>query len=131
MEGIKEATVDLNGTKVKVAIAHGLSNAKKLMDKIKDGTADYQFIEVMCCPGGCIGGGGQPFPTNLETRLARMKAIYKEDQGMQLRKSHQNPAVQALYQEFLGKPLGNSPITTCIPIIPNEAAILKKDSLTS
>ncbi|HBE80698.1 MAG TPA: ferredoxin [Firmicutes bacterium] len=106
IEGVKEATVDLNGTKVKVAVAHGLSNAKKLMEKIKDGSADYQFIEVMCCPGGCIGGGGQPFPTNLETRLARIKAIYEEDKGMPLRKSHQNPAVQELYKDFLEKPLG-------------------------
>ena len=106
IEGVKEATVDLQGTKVKVAVAHGLSNAKKLMEKIKDGTADYQFIEVMCCPGGCIGGGGQPFPTNLETRLARIKAIYNEDQGMALRKSHENPAVQELYKDFLEKPLG-------------------------
>ena len=106
MEGIKEATVDLAGTKVKVAVAHGLSNARKLMDKIKDGSADYQFIEVMCCPGGCIGGGGQPIPTNLETRLARMKAIYEADKGMPIRKSHENPAVQELYKEFLGKPLG-------------------------
>jgi NADH-quinone oxidoreductase subunit G/NADP-reducing hydrogenase subunit HndD len=106
IEGVKEATIDLQGTKVKVAVAHGLSNAKLLMEKIKDGTADYQFIEVMCCPGGCIGGGGQPFPTNLETRLARIKAIYNEDKGMALRKSHENPAVQELYKEFLEKPLG-------------------------
>ncbi len=107
IEGVKEATVDLDGTKVKVAVAHGLSNAKQLMDKIKDGTADYQFIEVMCCPGGCIGGGGQPFPTNLETRLARIKAIYEEDKGMPVRKSHENPAVNELYKEYLEKPLGH------------------------
>jgi NADP-reducing hydrogenase subunit HndD len=106
MEGVKEATVDLKGTNVKVAVAHGLVNAKKLMDKIKDGSADYQYVEVMCCPGGCIGGGGQPIPTNLETRLARIKAIYQEDQGIKLRKSHENPAVQELYREYLGEPLG-------------------------
>lgn len=106
MEGIKEATVDLAGTKIKVAVAHGLANARKLMDKVKDGSADYQFIEVMCCPGGCIGGGGQPIPTNLQTRLARIKAIYEADKGMPIRKSHENPAVQELYKEFLGKPLG-------------------------
>lgn len=106
LEGVKEAVVDLDGTPVKVAVAHGLSNAKKLMDKIKNGTADYQFIEVMCCPGGCIGGGGQPIPTNTETRKARLQAIYDEDKGMKIRKSHENPAVQQLYQEFLGKPLG-------------------------
>jgi NADP-reducing hydrogenase subunit HndD len=106
MEGVKEATVDLQGTKIKVAVAHGLSNARKLMEKIKDGSADYQFIEVMCCPGGCIGGGGQPFPTNLETRLARIQSIYNEDKGLPIRKSHENPAVQELYKDFLGKPLG-------------------------
>ena len=106
MEGIKEATVDLNGTVVKVAVAHGLGNARKLLDKIKAGEADYHFIEIMCCPGGCIGGGGQPIPTNLETRLARIKAIYETDAGMPLRKSHENPAVKSLYEEFLGKPLG-------------------------
>jgi len=106
LEGIKEATVDLDGTKVKVAVANGLSNAKKLLELIKDGKADYHFIEVMCCPGGCIGGGGQPFPTNLETRMARMKAIYQGDQEMKIRKSHENPAIIELYKDFLGEPLG-------------------------
>lgn len=106
LDGVKEATVDLKGTKVKVAVAHGLANARKLMEKIKEGTSDYDFIEVMCCPGGCIGGGGQPIPTNLETRKARIKAIYQADQGKKIRKSHENPAVQELYREFLEKPLG-------------------------
>jgi iron-only hydrogenase group A len=106
LEGVKEAEVDLKGTKVKVAVANGLANARKLMDKVKEGTADYHFIEIMCCPGGCIGGGGQPIPTNTATREARMKAIYEADKGMKLRKSHQNPAVQKLYEEYLGKPLG-------------------------
>ncbi|MGQ9780378.1 MAG: NADH-dependent [FeFe] hydrogenase, group A6 [Bacillota bacterium] len=106
LEGIKEATVDLNGTKVKVAVAHGLGNARKVLDRVKDGTADYQFIEIMACPGGCIGGGGQPIPTNLETRMARIKAIYEADAGMPLRKSHENPAVKKLYEEYLGAPLG-------------------------
>ncbi|HEY8464249.1 MAG TPA: NADH-dependent [FeFe] hydrogenase, group A6 [Bacillota bacterium] len=106
LAGVKEATVDLSGKTIKVAVANGLSNAKKLMDQIKAGTADYQFIEIMCCPGGCIGGGGQPIPTNGVTRAARMKAIYEADRGMPLRKAHQNPAVQQLYQEYLGKPLG-------------------------
>jgi iron-only hydrogenase group A len=106
LEGVKETEVDLKGTKVKVAVANGLANARKLMDQVKAGTADYHFIEIMCCPGGCIGGGGQPIPTNTATREARMKAIYEADRGMELRKSHQNPAVQQLYKEFLGKPLG-------------------------
>ena len=106
LEGIKEAEVDLKGTKVKVAVAHGLGNAKQLMDLIKDGKADYQFIEIMCCPGGCIGGGGQPIPTNNEIRQKRIDAIYQADAGLPLRKSHENPAVQVLYKEFLGEPLG-------------------------
>ncbi|MGE5528045.1 MAG: NADH-dependent [FeFe] hydrogenase, group A6 [Patescibacteria group bacterium] len=106
LQGIKEAEVDLNGTRIKVAVAHGLGNARKLLDRIKAGQADYHFIEIMGCPGGCIGGGGQPIPTNLETRMARIKAIYEADAGMPLRKSHENPAVKTLYTEFLGKPLG-------------------------
>lgn len=106
LEGIKEAEIDLQGTKVKVAVAHGLGNAKQLMDLIKEGKADYQFIEVMCCPGGCIGGGGQPIPTTNEIRQKRIDAIYQADSGLPLRKSHENPAVQTLYKEFLGEPLG-------------------------
>ena len=112
-DGVKEATVKLvciegNGElDVKVAVASGLSNARKLMDKILAGEADYHFIEIMCCPGGCLGGGGQPIPTTDEIRKARMEAIYREDEGLPLRKSHQNPAVMALYEEFLGKPLGH------------------------
>ncbi|NLY91385.1 MAG: 2Fe-2S iron-sulfur cluster binding domain-containing protein [Firmicutes bacterium] len=106
IEGIKEAEVDLKGTKVKVAVANGLGNARKLMDLIKEGKADYQFIEIMCCPGGCIGGGGQPIPTTNEIRKKRIEAIYKADAGLPLRKSHENPAVKTLYEEYLGKPLG-------------------------
>lgn len=106
MRGIKEAVVDLKGTKIKIAVAHTLANARKLLDKIKDGTADYHFIEVMTCPGGCIGGGGQPIPTTLDIREKRIKGIYTADKMMSLRKSHENPAVQELYKEYLGKPLG-------------------------
>jgi len=106
LEGIKEAEVEMKGKKVKVAVAHGLGNARKLLDLIRAGKADYQFIEIMCCPGGCIGGGGQPIPTTREIRQKRIEAIYRADAGMPLRKSHENPAVQTLYKEFLGKPLG-------------------------
>ena len=106
IEGIKEAEVDLKGTKVKVAVANGLGNAKKLMELIKEGKADYHFIEIMCCPGGCIGGGGQPIPTTNEIRKKRIDAIYQADAGLPLRKSHENPAVKTLYEEFLGQPLG-------------------------
>lgn len=106
LEGIKEAEVDLKGTKVKVAVANGLGNARKLMDLIKEGKADYQFIEIMCCPGGCIGGGGQPIPTSKDILEKRIKAIYETDAGLPLRKSHENPAVKTLYEEFLKEPLG-------------------------
>ncbi|MDD2212380.1 MAG: iron hydrogenase small subunit, partial [Clostridia bacterium] len=114
LEGVKEASVDLPplGT-VKVAVAHGLANARKLLNKVKAGEADYQFIEIMACPGGCVGGGGQPLVSGPERmalekdyRALRAKAIYAEDAGMPLRKSHENPAVQALYEEYLVKPLG-------------------------
>jgi NADH-quinone oxidoreductase subunit G/NADP-reducing hydrogenase subunit HndD len=106
MQEIKEAEVDLEGTKVKVAVAHGLKNARQLLDLIKEGKADYQFIEIMCCPGGCIGGGGQPIPTNTEIREKRIAGIYKGDAAMEIRKSHENPAIQQLYKEFLKEPLG-------------------------
>lgn len=107
LEGVKEAEVDLKGKKVRVAVAHGLANAQKLLDLIDRGEASYQFIEVMGCPGGCVGGGGQPFPTNTEVRKARAAGLYREDAGLPMRKSHENPAVQELYKEFLGKPLGH------------------------
>lgn len=105
LDGVKEAVVDLDGKTVKVAVAHGLANAKKVLDKIKAGEADWQFVEIMCCPGGCIGGGGQPVPVDREKRAARIKAIYEVDAAMPLRKSHENPAVVTLYQEYLEKPL--------------------------
>ncbi len=106
LNGIKEAEVDLAGTIVKVAVAHSLSNARKVMELIKDGKADYAFIEIMCCPGGCIGGGGQPFGGTDELRLKRIDAIYQADKNLPLRKSHENPAVKQLYEEFLIEPLG-------------------------
>jgi NADP-reducing hydrogenase subunit HndD len=107
LQGVKEATVKVGDLDVKVAVASGLSNARKLMDLMMEGKADYHFIEIMCCPGGCIGGGGQPIPTNDEIRRKRIEAIYREDEGLPIRKSHQNPAVIALYEEYLGEPLGH------------------------
>ncbi len=106
MDGIKEATVDLNGTPVKVAVAHGLSNARKILDLINEGKCDYTFIEVMCCPGGCIGGGGQPIGSTFDVKEERIKGIYDIDQNMTLRKSHKNPAILKLYDDYLGEPLG-------------------------
>jgi len=107
LAGIKEAEVDIAGNHIKVAAAHGLANAKILMDQLKAGSSPYHFIEIMCCPGGCIGGGGQPIPTNTEIRKQRMSGLYTADTQMPLRKSHENPAVKQLYSEFLGYPLGH------------------------
>ncbi len=117
-EGIKEAAVPmpeemaegwefLAGATLKVAVAHGLANADKLLKAVKAGEAEYHFIEIMACPGGCLGGGGQPIPTDMEKRLERMRAIYAEDESLPLRKSHDNPEVQLLYAEYLEKPLGH------------------------
>jgi NADH-quinone oxidoreductase subunit G/NADP-reducing hydrogenase subunit HndD len=106
MEGIKEATVKVGDLDVKIAVAHTLGNARKVLDLIREGKADYHFIEVMCCPGGCIGGGGQPIPTNLDVRLARIAGTYKVDEQLPIRKSHENPAITAIYEEYLGAPLG-------------------------
>jgi iron-only hydrogenase group A len=106
-DGIKMAEVDLAGTKVRVAVAHTLKNARVLLDEIAAGKSPYHFIEVMTCPGGCIGGGGQPVHVDQAKRLARNAAIYEEDRSMVLRKSHENPSVKALYAEFLGEPLGH------------------------
>ena len=116
MEGIKEATIKienpleewafLDGVELKCAVSHGLVDAKTIMDKVKAGTADYHFIEFMGCPGGCLGGGGQPIPTSPEIRQKRAEAIYAEDGEMPMRKSHQNPEVLKLYKDFLKEPLG-------------------------
>lgn len=97
----------LNGITVKVAATSGLKGASILLDEIKSATSPYHFIEVMGCPGGCISGGGQPRPTNDEIRLKRIKALYTEDECKTMRKSHENPYVQKLYDEFLGHPLGH------------------------
>lgn len=107
MEGVRAAEIDIDGLKLKAAVAHGLANARQLMDDIKDGKAEYHFIEVMACPGGCLGGGGQPLPNTPEKRKARAGAIYSVDANMPMRKSHENPAIKALYEEFLGEPLGH------------------------
>jgi iron only hydrogenase large subunit-like protein len=97
----------LSGVTLKVAIAHGLANAEKLMQKVSDGNADYHFIEIMACPGGCLGGGGQPIPTDLDHRLERTRAIYAEDEALEFRKSHENPEIKLIYSEYLGEPLGH------------------------
>ena len=117
MEGIREASVKienplkewafLDGVELKCAVAHGLINAKTVMDAVKSGTSDYHFIEFMACPGGCLGGGGQPIPTDPEIRQKRAEAIYAEDKGLPIRKSHENPEVLKLYKDFLKEPLSD------------------------
>jgi NADP-reducing hydrogenase subunit HndD len=106
LSGVKEAAVQVGGLTVKVAVAHSLGYARELLDAVKRGDVDFHFIEIMCCPGGCIGGGGQPIPTNLEIRGERIAATYTADEQMTLRKSHLNPAIQELYKNYLIKPLG-------------------------
>lgn len=116
LEGVKKASLKIEGTKpewkflegveLKVGVAHGLSNAQKIIDLVKSGET-FHFIEVMTCPGGCIGGGGQPRFTTDEVRKKRISAIYKEDEGKQLRKSHENAEIKQIYEEFLKEPLGH------------------------
>ncbi len=109
IEGIKEATVNVAGKDIKIAVAHNTTNAGIILDKIRSGEADYHFIEIMACPGGCVNGGGQPIvPSNirnvLDIRVERGKALYLEDTKQAVRKSHKNPEIKKLYDEYLGKP---------------------------
>jgi NADH-quinone oxidoreductase subunit G/[NiFe] hydrogenase diaphorase moiety small subunit/NADP-reducing hydrogenase subunit HndD len=117
MEGIREASIliedtlpawsFLEGVELKVAVAHGLINARTIMDQIAAGESPYHFIEIMACPGGCIGGGGQPIPTNEKIRKQRVAAIYEEDMSMTVRKSHENPEIKLIYKDFLKEPLSH------------------------
>lgn len=107
MTGVKEAEIDLKETVIKVAVAHGMANARKVMEQVKAGESPYQFIEIMACPGGCVGGGGQPITKTNAMRARRIEAIYLEDEAAELRKSHINPEVKTLYNEFLQMPLGH------------------------
>ncbi len=116
LQGVKEASLlfenclpayaFLNGIELKLAVAHGLSNAHTVMEGVKQGSSPYQFVEIMACPGGCVGGGGAPIPTSEAKRTLRAEALYKEDRGKKIRKSHENPEIQELYRDFLGEPLG-------------------------
>jgi len=117
MDGVKEAKVlfedclpdwsFLNGVELSVVIAHGLANARQVLQSVKDGKANYHFIEIMACPGGCLGGGGQPIPTSPEIRQKRTQATYEEDMNMPIRKSHNNPEIKQIYEDYLEKPLGH------------------------
>ncbi|MGB8359459.1 MAG: NADH-dependent [FeFe] hydrogenase, group A6, partial [Bacteroidales bacterium] len=105
MEGVKQATIDFDGLPINIGIAHGLGNARKLLDDIKSGKSKFHAIEVMACPGGCIGGGGQPLHHGDSSILkARAAALYREDAGKPIRVSHENPYIIQLYKEFLGEP---------------------------
>lgn len=104
LEGIKEATVEVAGLKIKLAVAHGLSNTRKLLDDLEN--RDYHFIEIMACPGGCVGGGGQPVPSSMQKVKQRTEGIYRIDQILALRKSQDNPEIQEIYRNFLGEPGG-------------------------
>lgn len=107
LEGIKEATIDLDGKKVNVAVSSGLGNARKLLEKVQKGECNYHIIEIMACPGGCINGGGQPYiHADTDILQKRMKGIYNIDRDCETRKSHDNPYIQKLYREFLGHPGG-------------------------
>ncbi len=116
-DGVKEASIliedalpdwdFLNGVELKCAVVNGLKNAHRVLQNIESGKSEYHFVEFMACPGGCLGGGGQPIPTNPEIRKKRMAAIYAEDGNMPIRKSHENPEIIQIYKEFLGKPLGD------------------------
>ena len=109
MDNIKEAVYHIAGMDVKVAVASGTKNAKELLRRVEKGEADYHFIEVMGCPGGCINGGGQPYqPASVrnfvDVKGLRSKALYADDENMVIRKSHENPAIKELYAEYLGEP---------------------------
>jgi NADP-reducing hydrogenase subunit HndD len=105
MEGVRQATIDFDGLALNIGIAHGLGNARKLLDEVRAGRSKFHAIEVMACPGGCIGGGGQPLHHGDSSVLkARARALYEEDRNKPVRVSHENPYILQLYEEFLGKP---------------------------
>jgi NADH-quinone oxidoreductase subunit G len=105
MEGIREATVNVAGMDVKVAVSSGLGNARKLLERIRSGEAEYHAIEIMACPGGCLNGGGQPYTHGKSEILEkRRQAIYRDDAANSVRKSHENPSIKRVYAEYFGEP---------------------------
>jgi NADH-quinone oxidoreductase subunit G len=110
LQGVKEGAIQINGAEVRVAVAHGLANVEAVLDRVREARkagqeTPYHFIEVMACPGGCIGGGGQPYGVDNERRKLRIAGLYQDDRERTIRHSHENPEVIRLYQEFLEKPL--------------------------
>jgi len=113
LEGVKEAKLEVGGEIVRIAVAHGLKNVEYLLEKVRAGVKGggeppYHFIEVMACAGGCVGGGGQPYGVTDELRRKRMRGLYAEDEANAIRYSYKHPAVERIYKEFLGKPLGKT-----------------------
>jgi NADH-quinone oxidoreductase subunit G len=107
MENIKSAVVKVGDLNVRVAVGHGLGNARKLADEVREGESPYHFIEIMACPGGCVGGGGQPFGFDMKLRNTRGMSLYNEDKSLPMRRSHENPSVKKIYSDFLVEPLGD------------------------
>ena len=112
LEDIKFASVTAGGKTIRAAVAHGLGNARKLLEKVQSGEVEVDFIEMMACPGGCVNGGGQPIVPgkvrmDVDIRAERAKALYAEDKSLPLRKSHDNPYIKKLYEEYLGEPCGH------------------------
>ncbi len=108
-KGIKKAVIKIGDKEVKVAVAHGLGNARKVSEEVKNGTADYDFLEVMACPGGCIMGGGQPIKSSkirseIDIRAKRAESMYSIDERSTIRKSHENPILKKIYKEYMGEP---------------------------
>ena len=145
LKGVKEGKVEIDGTEVRVAVAHGLGNACQLLDEVRRDPQKYHFIEIMGCPGGCIGGGGQPYaqvnsiPLDDECLKKRAKALYDLDRGKTIRRSHENPDVQKLYKQFLKSPLSSVShkylhthykAKTPVGIIPKNEAYTRSDTMT-
>ncbi len=112
LDGVKESTIVIEGTAIRVAVAHGLANVESVLDKVRDARKSgaeppYHFIEVMACPGGCIGGGGQPYGVNGDVRAKRAAGLYQHDRDRKIRFSHENVEVQRVYTDFLGRPLSH------------------------
>lgn len=132
-EGIREAEIQIDSLKLNLAVAYGTANAKKLIELIQSGEKNYHFVEVMTCPGGCIGGGGQPKDMMKDkdlVRKARMESLYSKDQTMTIRKSHENPDIQKVYEEFYGKPLSEMAEKFLHTTYVNRSEILHRNSST-
>jgi NADH-quinone oxidoreductase subunit G len=111
LQGVKETTINISGEDIKIAIAHGMGNIEYVLNRIREAVKGgkkppYDFIEVMACPGGCIGGGGQPYGVTDQLRISRTSGLYSDDDKKEIHFSHQNPYIKQLYDKFLGKPLG-------------------------